>query len=394
MVFRRNAVDHPGGGNEYKYKARPSRSGGPASTFLKVALILCILYAFLVSIGLMGAGFKIFGKDFARALIETTSNPFIGLFVGIFSTAIIQSSSTTTAMVVAFVAAGSLTVESAVPIVMGANIGTGVTATFVSLGHVTRRNEFNRAYSAAVVHDMFNLLAVVVFLPLELTTGFLSRSATALTRLLAGSTGVEFKSPLKAITKPVYSAIADGIEGIGLHEILAGCIVVVLGVVLLITSLVFLSRLLKSLVLSKLERFFEKSLGRNGYLAILIGLAFTTVVQSSSITTSLMVPMAAAGVMRLEQVFPVALGANLGTTVTALLAALATGCPGGLTIALVHLLFNLSGIILFYPLPPLRNLPLGITGWLSSLASRKRIFALLFVAVVYFAIPGALIFLV
>jgi solute carrier family 34 (sodium-dependent phosphate cotransporter) len=392
MVFRRSAAEHPGVSDEHI--SRAVRSAGPAHTVFKIAVILCILYAFLVSIGLMGAGFKIFGKDFARALIETTSNPFIGLFVGIFSTAIIQSSSTTTSMVVAFVAAGSLTVGNAVPIVMGANIGTGVTATFVSLGHVTRRNEFKNAYSAAVVHDMFNLLAVAVFLPLELATGFLSRSATELTHLLAGSGGVQFRSPLKAITKPVYSAIADGIEGIGLHDLLAGGIVVVLGVALLITSLIFLSRTLKSLVLSKLERFFARSLGRNGYLAILIGLAFTTIVQSSSITTSLMVPMAAAGVMRLEQVFPVALGANLGTTVTALLAALATGCPGGLTIALVHLLFNLSGIVVFYPLPPMRRLPIVITGGLSDLASRKRVFALLFVAVVYFAIPGALIFLV
>ncbi len=356
--------------------------------YFKVAIILAVLYTFLVSIGLMGAGFKVFGKDFARALIETTNNPFVGLFIGIFSTALIQSSSTTTSMVVAFVASGTLTVNNAIPVVMGANIGTAVTCQLVALGHVTRRQEFRRAFAAGTIHDMFNLMTVVIFLPIELMTGFLSKSAHALTGALAGASGMEFKSPLKMITKPVCTAVVDGITALELSKILTGVIVVGLGVGLLIVCLILLTRLLKSLVLSKLERFFERSLGRSGVVAIMIGLVFTMIVQSSSVTTSLMIPMAAAGVMTLEQVFPVALGANLGTTITALLASLVTGRPEALTIALVHVLFNLSGILLFYPLAAMRRLPSGAARWLSRVAIKNRLFAVAFILVIFFVIPG------
>jgi sodium-dependent phosphate cotransporter len=357
----------------------------------KVLLVVGVLYLFLLSIGLMGEGFKACGKGFAEALLETTANPFVGLFAGILTTAIIQSSSTTTSMVVAFVAAGSLTVESAIPIVMGANVGTAVTCTLVSLGHITRRGEFQRAFAAGTIHDMFNLLTVIVLFPIEMFTGYLHKTAGFLSEHLAGSGGMTFESPLNAVTKPVVHASFDFLCGFGLPPNVTAVTVLVLSLIVLIASLFFLSKLLKSLVLHKLEVFFERALGRSGAVAILIGLVFTCIVQSSSVTTSLMVPMAAAGVMRLEQVYPVALGANVGTTITALLAALATGRIEGLTIALAHTVFNISGILVFYPLAPLRRIPLGIARGLATLAGRNRLWAIGFVVVVFFLIPGMII---
>jgi solute carrier family 34 (sodium-dependent phosphate cotransporter) len=359
----------------------------------RIALIILALYFFLISVGLMGSGFKVFGKGFAKALIETTSNPFVGLFVGILATALIQSSSTTTSMVVAFVAAGSISVPNAIPIVMGANVGTAVTSTFVSLGHVARIREFQRAFAAGTVHDMFNILAVVIILPLEIMTGFLEKSARKLAELLAGSGGVEFKSPLNLVTKPLNSAIVDLITRLEFSKLVTGIIVVVLGIILLIVSLYFLSKLLKILVLNKLQTFFQSSLYNNGLIAILLGMVFTAIVQSSSVTTSLMIPMAAAGIMTLQQVFPVALGANIGTTVTALLASLATGSPAGLTIALVHLLFNLSGIAIFYPLPITRQIPIKLAVLMSELAVKNRMYGIVMILVVYFLLPGLAIYL-
>jgi sodium-dependent phosphate cotransporter len=146
-------------------------------TFVKVLLVVISLYFFLVSIGLMGKAFKGFGKDFAETLLQTTSNPFIALFVGILATSLVQSSSTTTSIVVGMVASGVITVGNAVPIIMGANIGTTVTNTLVSLGHITRREEFKRAVSGATVHDFFNLMCVAILFPLELATGFLQKFA-------------------------------------------------------------------------------------------------------------------------------------------------------------------------------------------------------------------------
>ncbi len=361
-------------------------------TLGKIALVLAILYVFLISIGLMGAGFKIFGKEFAKALIETTNNPFVGLFIGVLATALIQSSSTTTSMVVAFVAAGTLTIQNAIPVIMGANIGTAVTSTLVSLGHVSRQYEFRRAFAAGTVHDIFNLLTVIIFLPLELMTGFLSRSAGFLSTILAGSTGMEFKSPLKLATKPIIKLITSGIGSFEQTKLITGIIVVLLGVLLLFGSLYFLSNLLKQLIVSKSQRILQLALEKSGYLAILIGVVLTVMVQSSSVTTSLMIPLAAAGIISINQVFPVALGANLGTTVTALLASLATGRPEALTIALVHLLFNICGILVFYPFSFIRAIPIKAAEVLAEKATEKRIYAVLFILIVFFVIPGIAVF--
>ncbi|MEI5617209.1 thymidylate synthase, partial [Streptomyces brasiliscabiei] len=88
--------------------------------------------------------------------------------------ALIQSSSTVTSIIVGLVA-GGLPVELAIPMIMGANIGTTVTNTLVSLGHVRYKDEFKRAFASATIHDFFNLLAVAIFLPLEMAFGILEK---------------------------------------------------------------------------------------------------------------------------------------------------------------------------------------------------------------------------
>ena len=108
---------------------------------LAIIFFAALLYGFFLGLDLMGIGFKLFGKDFAKMLLEQTANPLVGLFAGILATSLVQSSSTTTSMTVALVAAGGLTIEGAIPIIMGANIGTSVTNTLVSLGHGRRKME-------------------------------------------------------------------------------------------------------------------------------------------------------------------------------------------------------------------------------------------------------------
>ncbi|MGB5159487.1 MAG: Na/Pi symporter, partial [Thermoanaerobaculia bacterium] len=162
----RGAADSRGVTGEVSRAAR-------SSLVLRLILLCTLLFGFFVGLDMMGLSFKLFGKGFAEALIERTSNPFVGLFVGLLATTLVQSSSTTTSMIVALVAAGALTIEGAIPMIMGANIGTSVTNTLVSLAHVTRREEFQRAFAGATVHDFFNWMAVLILLPLELATGFL-----------------------------------------------------------------------------------------------------------------------------------------------------------------------------------------------------------------------------
>lgn len=361
---------------------------GRLTMVLRVLAAVATLYVFLVSISLLGTGFKMFGAGFAERLIATTSNPFIGLFIGILATSIVQSSSTTTCTVVGFVATGILSIENAIPIVMGANIGTTVTSMIVSLGHITRKEEFRRAMEAATVHDFFNIIAVVVLFPIEIATGFLRRSATALSRFLVGGDPVAFASPVKAIVKPVSHAIAELIQGgVGSR---AAPVVAVLAFALMIGSLYVLVRLTKGLALGRAEVVIDRCMGRGGATGIAVGAGLTAVIQSSSVTTSLMVPLAGSGIARLEQIFPVTLGANVGTTVTALLASL-SGEPQGLAIALVHLMFNVAGILLIYPYRPIRRVPMRLATRLSEVASRSPRYAALFIIGVFYVVPGLII---
>jgi len=357
---------------------------------LRALSVAGALYLFLVSIKLLGTGFAMFGGGFSERLIATTSNPLVGLLVGILATSIVQSSSTTTCTVVGFVAAGALSIENAIPIVMGANIGTTVTSTIVSIGHVGRREEFRRALAAATVHDFFNVIAVAVLFPIELSTGFLRRSATALSDLLVGSSGVTFASPVKWAVSPAVRAIVGFMKSFGLPHV--AVFVALLAFGLLVFSLWVLVRRTKAIAMRRAEVVLDRLMGRSGVAGIAVGTGITAVIQSSSVTTSLMVPLAGAGVARLDQIFPITLGANIGTTVTALLASLACDSRA-LTIALVHFLFNIVGILLIYPFPPARRIPMVLAERLAAVAARSRRYAALFIIGLFYVVPGLLILL-
>jgi len=179
-----------------------SRPSSRYSLLEKLLLFSFFLYLFFISIELMEAAFKGFGRGFAERLIATTSNPFAGLFVGLLATSIMQSSSLTTSMLVSMVAAGIMTVQNAIPIVMGANIGTTVTNAIVAMTYITRRQEFGRAFAAAIVHDFFNILTVLITMPLHLIMqsligkGYLQILGEGLADIFESAGGMHFASPL------------------------------------------------------------------------------------------------------------------------------------------------------------------------------------------------------
>ena len=143
----------------------------------KILSIFGALYLFLVGINGMSSAIKNMGSDVADSIFTTTSDPVIALFIGVFSTVLFQSSSTTTSLIVGMVSSGALGLAGAVPMIMGANIGTTVTNTIVSIGHLNRGNEFRRAFAASTVHDFFNIMCVMVLFPLEMAFHGIQRSA-------------------------------------------------------------------------------------------------------------------------------------------------------------------------------------------------------------------------
>jgi sodium-dependent phosphate cotransporter len=356
------------------------------------AVVLTLLYLFLVGVNGLGSGFRALGEGVLDSFFAAAENPFIGLMVGILATTLVQSSSVTTSMIVGLVAAplNPIPLATAVPMIMGANIGTTVTNTLASLAHMGRKEEFRRAFAVATVHDFFNYIAVLVLLPLEMMTGFLQKSATALASGLSGLPGADVDSPIKLAIKaggtPIEAALTMMLPS---DRAIAIGYIVISGI-MIFGTLFGIVKVMRSSMQTRMEALVSRALAKNAWIAITVGMIATVMVQSSSITTSLMVPLAGAGVLTLRQAFPVTLGANLGTTVTALLAAMAVtdaNAEAGLTIALVHLLFNLSGTLLIYPFEPIRNIPLRMAAGLADIAVRSKRWAIVYVICLFYAIP-------
>lgn len=357
------------------------------SKLLKALTIIVATYLFLLSIKLLGHSFKQF-KNLAEIMIMMTSNPFAGLIIGIVATSLIQSSSTTTSIVVGLVAGDALNLSNAIPIIMGANIGTTITNTLVSLGHISNRQEFRRAFSASVVHDFFNICVVIVLFPVELKFGVIAKSALFLERGFAGAGGFKMFNPLKVILNPAIKPLDALFSLLPYKEI----VMIVFSLIIMFTALSFLIRTIRSLMLTRIEVIIDRYLFRNDLLGFVFGIFMTALVQSSSVTTSLIIPLAGAGLVSVRQLFPYTLGANIGTTITAMLAAMATLNSVAVTVAFSHLCFNIFGILLFYPL---KFIPIRLAEFVGHQASRSKKHLVLFVMVYVLLhfIPVVFIFL-
>ena len=360
-----------------------------ANIILKIFGVIAALYMFLVGINGMSSAIKHMGTGVAESIFTATSNPFVALFIGVFATVLFQSSSTTTSLIVGMVSSGALGISGAIPMIMGANIGTTVTNTIVSVGHINKGNEFKRAFAASTVHDFFNILAVIIIFPIEITFHFIEKLARTLAEILFGSVlnvdVLQAKSPIKAAVK----SGANFIESFTFDN---NIVYLAISVLITFFCLASIVKLLRSLVLEKIEAFFDQYIFKTALRAIGFGIILTIMVQSSSITTSLVVPLAGAGVLTLQKIFPFTLGANIGTTVTALLAAL-TGTVAALIAAISHLLFNIFGILIIYCIPQLRAIPLRLAEKISELAVKNKFIPIIYLLIMFGAIPLSIILL-
>jgi solute carrier family 34 (sodium-dependent phosphate cotransporter) len=373
--------------------ARASRELPPG---LRALLVVLLLYTFLVGVGLLESGIASLGEGFQEGLLENVANPVSGLFAGILVTVLVQSSSVSTSTIVGLVGAGTLPVSLAVPMIMGANIGTTVTNTLAALGNIRRSEDFRRGFAGATVHDFFNLLAVAVLLPLELATQFLTRWATWLTERLRGTEVSEIgQSPLRTAVKYPVGVVESLLDGDPIGGALAGVLFLAGGLALIFLALGFITKNMRELVAGGVERAMNRIVGRGGgAMGILVGIAVTVAVQSSTITTSILVPLVAAGILSLPNAYPITLGANVGTTITALIASLAVLRPEGLTIALVHTLFNLTALALLYPVKAIRLLPVHAAERLAGLAVERRSVVVAYVLGLFLVVPLVGIFLI
>ena len=348
--------------------------------------ILAALIIFLFALDLMISSLQHLGKTAAETIILATSNPFTGLFIGLLVTAIIQSSSTTTSMTVALVASGAITLEGAIPIIMGANVGTTITSTIVSLGFITKKKEFRRAVAAGTYHDFFNILTVIILFPLEYYYGFLSQTsqfiATQFFNEPMGPMTTDFS--ILSIFKPLIQLLVTTID--------QGFVLMILAFALLFGSILFFRKVLSDLLgfgtQGRLQQFFfQNSIKSFGW-----GLVTTAAIRSSTITTSLVVPLVAKKVIRLKQAVPFILGANIGTTITAFIAAMFNSNVA-ISIAIAHFLFNFIGVLIFFPIPYVKEIPINLANGLGKLTLKYRLAGFLYLLLTFFVIPFSLIYL-
>lgn len=368
-------------------------SSPAAQNFVLWLGVVSLVYLLLVGVSVVGAGFKWVsgGADGAEAIFAFAGNPVAGVILGTLATALVQSSSTVTSVIVGLVA-GGMPVSLAVPMIMGANMGTTITNTIVSLGNLRDSSAFKRSFQAATVHDFFNLFSIVIFLPIEMMFHPLEKMAGVAANWFADERSASLSDAnfIGAITKPVASFVVDSARN--LPDTLGAGVAIAVGVLMIMLSVIYLGRLLRSVMTGRAKGVLEKAIGRRPETGVMTGTLVTVLVQSSSTTTSLIVPLAGAGVLTLKQVFPFTMGANIGTCITALLAATAvTGAYQvfALQIALVHLFYNVLGVLAFLYIPWLRLLPIRAATWLGQKSSEHRSWAFGYIFAVFFILPGA-----
>lgn len=335
----------------------------------------------------MISSFQQLGGEYIEVIIRATSNPLTGFFIALLVTAMVQSSSTTTALTVAMVGSGSLTLEDAVPIIMGANVGTTITSTIISLGFINKKKELTRAVSAGTYHCFFNLLTVLILFPLEHYYGFLSSASELFSRELFGadaSSPANTAAPLQTGVDPVVNY---------LMEFLPAVVIVVIAFILLLSSILLFRKFISDLLNAKSPQAFSRFFFQNQWKSFLWGILTTAAIRSSTITTTVVVPIVAKKIVDLRQAAPFIMGANVGTTVTAFIAALLySDNANAVSIAIAHFLFNVIGVLLFFPVPALKEIPLQLSLILGRATASYRAVAFIFLLLTFFFIPFLVIY--
>jgi len=423
-------------------------------TFLRVPCLILCLYIFICSLEMLSTSFRLMAGRAAGSIFQDNpllQNPVVGLMLGVLFTVLVQSSSTCTSVIVSMVSSGILEVQYAIPMIMGANIGTSLTNTLVSFSQVAERDQFERAFAGATVHDCFNWLSVTVLLTFEVCTGYMYHLTGWLTEHLQTQTGSPTASSLAnvnllgAVTKPLTKKVIQIDKSVlkcwalgGCHEqrllkeycdksayntsiqmseeelseakcnfllnissipdMYLGIIVFLISFTCLTVCLLLIVKLLNSLLKGAVADLAKKTINAevpgapwlSGYICIVVGALLTFLVQSSSVFTSTITPLVGLGVISVDRMYPLTLGSNIGTTTTAMLASLSSEpemLRSSLQIALCHLSFNLHGILLFYPIPALR-LPLNMCKILGRTTANYRWFAIVYLMTMFLVVPG------
>lgn len=417
-------------------------------TFIKMILLISSLYIFLLSLNFLTIGFTLvspYALKAEKAVQFLLANPISALSVGILVTAVLQSATATTSIVVTMVGAGIIpSAKKAIPIIMGSNIGTCVTNSLVALTLSGNPTEFKRAFCAATLNDMFNYLTTAILLFLEITFNFMETTSKKLTNLMPeniqdlkkanfieeilrpvsdlliklnetnieaiqyGSNNTEIASrcceseniittdngtecgQCDYLALPLVERIGDGFTGL---------FFIILSLIILTACLFGIVKILSLFIVGPIARGVRSAVNASlpgkikwftQVILFMFSFSLTLVVQSSNIITATLVPLCGIGMVSLHRVYVMTLGSNIGTTVTGILSALTQptyAIKKSMQLAIVNTLFNLFGVILWLPVPAMR-LPKKFSRKLGDIIYEHRWFLYVYTCVCYVVLPA------
>lgn len=360
-------------GNEFYYK--------------KIIYFFLLTIVFSVFLSLLVHSISLSSINYQKYLKDSNNLFFLCFFFGIIATATVQSSSAITTLAVAFVAKGDLSLQYAIPIVIGSNIGTTVTPLIFSYVHSDKRGPFKRALKIAFAHNLFNVYTAVIMVFVELKFGLLTYSCTWLGHLFFSS-ALEKSYFIPLFVKDFVEPISNYLAGIFKFRWLSAIIGFV-GMYLTIKGFV---KLFASNNINSNDSIVNKFLFNKGYKPLVVGLFGTAVIHSSSATISILQTIACSYKVPLKKTYNFILGANIGTTFTALLAGL-FNAELALSLAIAHFLFNLIGVLIWGILPFMRNAIHDTAENMSKIFEKYRASLIIYISILFFLTPLLLIYI-
>ncbi|CAB3400184.1 unnamed protein product [Caenorhabditis bovis] len=407
-----------------------------------ISLIFLVLFVYVCCLANMSTAFGLLAsRGLGKAIQQSPliNDPISAVVVGMLATVILQSATTTTNILVTMVAANMITVHDAIPVMIGSELGSSLVNAMVSLAYSGKPEQFRRAFSAAILGDVFNICGLFVIFPMEMITGLIEKVSWWIVDPMISEQGLSFKT-LELLTDPINQFILQVNEPELLnatirpemfeanHSFVQRCqfangsriyncpydhlfaysmlgdraigwIVLIVSIVSLIFCLVAIVYLIQKLLEGHAAIYIRRLLSKQcpgvlkpctGYVVMLVGL----IIQSNSIFSSSLTPLVGSGVVTLEQMYPLVLGSNIGTTFSGVLAAFSTDpsrFEKALHMAMCQVNYNIIGTCLFYIIPCTRKFPVYLAVKLGNLTDRYRWFIVVFILAFFVVIPFTII---
>ncbi|CAJ0954096.1 unnamed protein product, partial [Mesorhabditis belari] len=391
------------------------------ATFLRLLTILFILFVYICSLAQIATAFSLIGSfGLGHAIKDSPllQDPISGLILGMVTTVVLQSPTATVTVLVSMVAANMITVHTAIPVMIGSELGSSLINSFVSMAYSGNKEQFRRAFAAATLPDVFNFCTLIIILPLELFTSVIEKTSWLIVDPLVSEKGLTFKT-LDYITDPINKLVLQVNEAeirnatiardyfspdhtfvnrcvfpngsriancpykhifaySSLSDMWIGVIIVVVSVLSLILCLCGIVHLITKMLAGRLAVPLRKALDKEvprpfsfltGYIIMFIGMVVTLLLQSNSIFSSSLTPL-------------------VGIAVLAAMSADEARFEKTLHMAMCSVIYNVMGTTMFYVIPWTRKVPIFLCKRLGNATAEYRWFILIYIIGLFIILPA------